>query len=72
MLTANGNETMWNRMEFGVYGRVTNKEKTNYMGGIDVAMLIVTGDRGHETNNTQNGPCNPHKAYPARALILTT
>jgi hypothetical protein len=27
MLTANGNETMWNGREFGVYGRVTNKGK---------------------------------------------
>jgi hypothetical protein len=72
MLTANGNETTWNRTEFGVYGRVTNKWKTNYMGGIDVVKLIVTGDGGRETNNTQNGPCNLHQAYPSRVLIPTT
>jgi hypothetical protein len=40
MLAANGNETIWNGMEFGVYEHVTNKGKTNYMGGLDVAKLM--------------------------------
>jgi hypothetical protein len=40
MLTANGNETMWNGTEFGVYGSVTNKGKTNYVGGLDIAKLM--------------------------------
>jgi hypothetical protein len=39
MLLVNGNETMWNGKGLGVYGRVTNKGETNYMGGIDVAKL---------------------------------
>ena len=71
MLPANGNETVWTGTEFGVYGRVTNKWKTNYMGGMDVAKLIVTGDGGRETNKTQNEPCNLSQAYPAQALIPT-
>ena len=52
MLRANRNETMWNGMEFGMYGRVTNRWKTNYMGSRDVAKLLVTGDGGRESNNT--------------------
>jgi hypothetical protein len=32
MLLANGNEPMWNRTGFGVYGRVTNKGETNLYG----------------------------------------
>jgi hypothetical protein len=60
MLLANGNETMWNGTEFGEYGRVTNKGETNYMGGVYVAKLIVTGDGGRETTYDQNGPCNLH------------
>jgi hypothetical protein len=71
MLLANGNETMWNGTAFGEYGRVTNRWNTNYMGGIDVAKLIVTGDGGRETNNSQNGPGNLQQAYPARVLMLT-
>jgi hypothetical protein len=43
MLRANRNETMWNGTEFGMYGHFTNRWKTNYMGGIDVAKLLVTG-----------------------------
>jgi hypothetical protein len=39
MLLVNRNETMWNGMGLGVYGSVTNKGETNYMGGIDVAKL---------------------------------
>jgi hypothetical protein len=68
-LRANRNETMWNTTEFGMYGRDTNRWKTNYMGGIDVAKLIVTGDGGRETNHTQNGPCNLPQAYPAWILL---
>jgi hypothetical protein len=56
MLLVNGHVTMWNGMEFGVYGRVTSKGETKYMGGIDVAKLIATGDGGRKTNNTQNRP----------------
>jgi hypothetical protein len=52
MLTANRNETMWSGTAFGVNGRFTNKWKTNYMGRVNVAKLIVTGDGGRETNNT--------------------
>jgi hypothetical protein len=48
MLLANGNETWWNGMGFGVDGRVTNKGKTNYMEGIDVAKL-----NGRETETTK-------------------
>jgi hypothetical protein len=33
MLLANGNETMWIGTGFGMYGHVTNKGETNYMGG---------------------------------------
>jgi hypothetical protein len=40
MLLANGNETMWIGSGFGVYGHVTNKGETNYMGGIDIAKLM--------------------------------
>jgi hypothetical protein len=71
MLRANRNETMWNGTEFGMYGRVTNRWKTNCMGGIDVAKLMVTGDGGREPNNDQNGPCNLPQAYPAQVLLLT-
>ena len=71
MLAANGNETMWNGTEFGMYGRVTNKGETNYMGWIYVAKLIATGDGDRETNYDQNRPCNPHQAYPARVFMLT-
>jgi hypothetical protein len=71
MLRENRNETMWNGTEFGMYGRVTNRWKTNYMGGIDVAKLIVTGDGGRETNNDQNGPCNLPQAYTAQVLLPT-
>jgi hypothetical protein len=39
MLLVNGNKTMWNRMGFGVHRHVTNKGKTNYMEGVDVAKL---------------------------------
>jgi hypothetical protein len=39
MLVANGNVTVWIGIWLGVYGRVTNKGETNYMGGIDVAKL---------------------------------
>jgi hypothetical protein len=39
MLLVNRNETMWNRTGFGMYGSVTNKGETNYMGGIDIAKL---------------------------------
>jgi hypothetical protein len=39
MLLANGNETMWDGTGFRAHGRVTNKGKTKYMEGIDVAKL---------------------------------
>jgi hypothetical protein len=39
MLLANENETVWNVTGFGMCGRVTNKGKTNYMEGGDVAKL---------------------------------
>jgi hypothetical protein len=39
-LTANENETMRKGMGFGMYGRVTNKGETNYMGGGEVAKLM--------------------------------
>jgi hypothetical protein len=71
MLAANGNETMWNGTEFGVYGCVTNTGETNYMGGVYVAKLITTGDGDREINYDQNEPCNLHQAYPAQVLILT-
>jgi hypothetical protein len=71
MLAANGNETMWIGTEFGVYGRVTNKGETNYMGGVYIAKLIVTGDGDCEIKYDQNEPCNLHRAYPARGPILT-
>jgi hypothetical protein len=71
MLRGNRNETVWNGTEFGMYGCVTNRWKTNYMGGMDVAKLIVTGNGGCETNNTQNGPCNLPQGYPARVLLPT-
>jgi hypothetical protein len=32
MLAVNGNVTVWIGIWFGVYGRVTNKGETNYMG----------------------------------------
>jgi hypothetical protein len=70
-LLANGNETVWIGTGFGVYGRVTNRWKTNYMGGINIAKLIVTGDGGRETNTTQNGPCNLSQAYSAWVLLPT-
>jgi hypothetical protein len=40
MLLANENETMWNGMGFGMYGHVTNKGESNYMGGRDIAKLM--------------------------------
>jgi hypothetical protein len=70
MLRANGNKTMWNRMGFGVHGCVTNKGKTNYMEGIDVAKLKWKGDRDRENNNAQNRPCNLHQAYPVHGPFL--
>jgi hypothetical protein len=39
MLLVNENETVWIVTGFGVHGSVTNKGKTNYMEGIDVAKL---------------------------------
>jgi hypothetical protein len=39
MLLANGNEAVWIGTGFGMYGRVTNRWKTNYMEGIHVAKL---------------------------------
>jgi hypothetical protein len=48
MLLANENETVWNVTGFGVHGRVTNKGKTNYMEGIDVAKL-----NGRETETAK-------------------
>jgi hypothetical protein len=71
MLPVNGNETMWNGTEFGEYGCFTNKGETNYMEGVYIVKLIVTGDGDHETTYGQNGPCNLHQAYPARVLMLT-
>jgi hypothetical protein len=71
MLRANRNETMWDGTEFGMYGCVTNRRKTNYMGGINVAKLIVTGNGDRETNTTQNGPCNLPQAYAAGVLLPT-
>jgi hypothetical protein len=40
MLLANENETMRNGMGFRMYGHVTNKGETNYMGGRDIAKLM--------------------------------
>ena len=40
MLLANENETVWIVTGFGVRGHATNKRKTNYMEGIDVAKLM--------------------------------
>jgi hypothetical protein len=48
MLLANGNETMWNGAGFGAHRHVTNKGKTNYMEGIDVAKL-----NGRETETVK-------------------
>jgi hypothetical protein len=39
MLLANENETMWNVTGFRTCGCVTNKGKTNYMEGRDIAKL---------------------------------
>jgi hypothetical protein len=48
ILVANENETMWNRMGFGVHGRVTNKGKTNFMEGMDIVKL-----NGRETETVK-------------------
>jgi hypothetical protein len=48
MLLANGNETVWIGTGFGMYGRVTNRWKTNYMEGIYVAKL-----NGRETETAK-------------------
>jgi hypothetical protein len=60
MLLANGNETMWNGTGFGVHGCITNKGKTNYMEGIDVAKL-----NGRETE-----PAKP--VMPRTDLVTST
>jgi hypothetical protein len=52
MLLANRNETVWIGTAFGMYGRFTTKWTTNYMGRVNIAKLIVTGDGGRETNIT--------------------
>jgi hypothetical protein len=46
MLLANENETVWIITGFGMRGHVTNKGKTNYMEGIDIAKI---NGRGTET-----------------------
>jgi hypothetical protein len=40
MLLANGNETVWIGIEFGVCGCVTNKGETNYVGEGHIAKLM--------------------------------
>jgi hypothetical protein len=40
MLLANENVTVWTGTWFGVCRHVTNKRKTNYMGGTGIAKLI--------------------------------
>jgi hypothetical protein len=40
MLVVNGNVTVGIGTWFGVHGRVTNKQETNYMGGTGIAKLI--------------------------------
>jgi hypothetical protein len=60
MLLANGNETVWNVTGFGVYGRVTNNGKTNYMEWRDVAKL-----NGRETETA-----NP--VMPRTDLVTST
>ena len=60
MLLANGNEAMWIGTEFGVHGRVSNKGKTNYMDGVDVAKL----------NGRETGTAKP--VMPRTDLVTST
>jgi hypothetical protein len=70
MLLVNDNETAWNVMRFGMCGRATNKGKTNYVEGGDVAKL-----NGRETETAkpviaQNRPCTLDQPHPAHGPLL--
>jgi hypothetical protein len=60
MLLSNGNETMWNGTGFREHGRIIDKGKTNYMGGVDVAKL-----NGRETETVK-------PAMPRTDLVTST
>jgi hypothetical protein len=66
MLLANETEAVWNVTEFGMHGCVTNKGKTNYMEGRDVAKL-----HGRETETAK--PVSPRTDLVSSTnLILPT